>query len=85
MEWKIMKILPVVTSCILLSTVSSFSLAAGGQNQIQNPIFGEDCIETIPPGIDDGACEEMPAPAQSGVSVWFCDTTVVIICPEEEE
>ncbi len=80
-----MKILPVVTSCVLLSSVSSLSLAAGGQNQTQNPIFGEDCVETIPPGFDDGACEEMPAPAQSGVNVFFCDTTVVVICPEGDE
>ena len=46
---------------------------------------GDNCIETIPPGIDASACEESPAPGQSGVTVFFCDTTVVIICADENE
>jgi hypothetical protein len=68
----------------LLSLVASTTFAAGGKNQIQNPIFGEDCIEVMPPGSDFEACEESPAPGQSGVRVYFCDTTTIVICPEEE-
>ena len=79
-----MKTMSFVATFLLLSFFAASSFAAGGQNQIQNPIFGEDCIETIPPGVDAGACEEMPAPAQSGVNVYFCDTTTIVICPEEE-
>jgi len=69
---------------LLLSLVAAASFAAGGQNQIQNPIFGDNCIETIPPGLDAYACEESPAPGQSGVMVYFCDATVIVICTEEE-
>ena len=80
-----MRTLVKVTACMLLSLAVSSSFAAGGKNQIQNPIFGDDCIEMIPPGIDANACEESPAPGQSGVTVYFCDTTVVVVCPDEEE
>ena len=79
-----MKTIPLAATFVLISTFTNASFAAGGQNQIQNPIFGDDCIEAIPPGVDAGACEEMPAPAQSGVNVYFCDTTTIVICPEEE-
>jgi hypothetical protein len=72
-----------VAMYLLLTLLASVSFAAGGKNQIQNPIFGDNCVETIPPGIDASACEESPAPGQSGVTVFFCDTTVVIICSEE--
>ena len=70
---------------LLLSLIMSPTFAAGGKNQIQNPIFGDNCIETIPPGVDAEACEEMPAPAQSGVNVFFCDTTTIVICTDEED
>ena len=79
-----MKTIPIVATFILLGFSASSALAAGGQNQIQNPIFGDNCIETIPPGFDASACEEMPAPAQSGVNVFFCDTTTIVICTEED-
>ena len=79
-----MKTLVTWTIGMLLSLAVTASFAAGGQNQIQNPIFGEDCIETIPPGIDAYACEESPAPGQSGVKVFFCETTVIVICPDED-
>jgi hypothetical protein len=68
----------------VLSLLASPTFAAGGKNQINNPIFGEECIEVMPPGIDSEACEESPAPGQSGVKVYFCDTTTIVICPEEE-
>jgi hypothetical protein len=68
----------------VLGVVVSATFAAGGKNQINNPIFGEECVEVMPPGIDSEACEESPAPAQSGVKVYFCDTTTIVICPEEE-
>ena len=73
-----------LTTGLLLSLAFTVSFGAGGQNQIQNPIFGDDCIETIPPGIDAYACEESPAPGQSGVKVYFCETTVIVICPDED-
>lgn len=80
-----MKAFSKAASILLLSFAASVAVAAGGQNQIQNPIFGDNCIETIPPGFDASACEESPAPGQSGIMVYFCDTTVIVICSEEEE
>jgi len=68
---------------LLLGLIASASFAAGGQNQIQNPILGDNCVQTMPPGIDANACEEVPAPAQSGVNVFFCDVTTIIICEDE--
>lgn len=78
------KIFVRTMACAAIGLVSLAALAAGGQNQIQNPVFGDDCIETIPPGIDTNACEESPAPGQSGVKVFFCETTVIVICPDDE-
>lgn len=80
-----MKAFSKAATILMLSLVASVAVAAGGQNQIQNPIFGDNCIETIPPGFDASACEESPAPGQSGIMVYFCDTTVIVICSEEEE
>jgi hypothetical protein len=74
-----------LVACLLLSLVASASFAAGGKNQIQNPILGDNCVEAMPPGIDANACEEVPAPAQSGVNVFFCDTTTIIICEAEDD
>ena len=74
----------VAAACILLSLTAS-ALAAGGKNQIQNPIFGENCVATLPPGVDAYACEESPAPGQSGIVVFFCDTTVIVVCADEED
>ena len=83
--YSFMKTFSKIAIAFLLSLIVSASFAAGGKNQIQNPIFGDNCIETIPPGIDAFACEEAPAPGQSGVQVFFCDTTVIVICSEEED
>lgn len=80
-----MRKLLILAICVLFGVMSSASFAAGGKNQIKNPILGDNCVETIPPGIDASACEEVPAPAQAGVHVFFCDTTAVIICTDEEE
>lgn len=80
-----MNIFSKAATLLLLSLFASTVAAAGGKNQIQNPIFGDNCIETIPPGFDASACEESPAPGQSGVMVYFCETTVIVICSEEEE
>ena len=79
-----MRIIPIAAACIFFGLATS-SFAAGGKNQIQNPIFGDNCVETIPPGFDAYACEESPAPGQSGITVFFCDTTVVIVCSDEED
>jgi len=78
-----MKTFFIILTYLLFSLLASVSFAGGDKNQTQNPIFGDNCIETIPPGIDASACEEAPAPGQSGVKVYFCDTTVVIICADE--
>jgi hypothetical protein len=80
-----MKALSKTATFLFLSLAAAAVFAAGGQNQIQNPIFGDNCIETIPPGFDASACEESPAPGQSGIKVYFCDTTVIVICSEEED
>jgi hypothetical protein len=79
-----MKSILLAGTCLLFSLVVSVSFAAGGKNQIQNPILGDNCIEAFPPGIDANACEEVPAPSQAGVNVFFCDTTTVVICTDEE-
>ena len=60
-------------------------LANGGQNQTGNPIFGDDCVSMIPPGIDPDQCEVVPAPGQSGVMVYFCSVDGVIICSVERD
>ena len=80
-----MKFYSSVVISLLFSLFAFAVFAAGGQNQTQNPIFGDNCVETIPPGLEDTTCEEIPAPDQSGVRVLFCDTTTVVICTEEEE
>ena len=79
-----MRIAAIVTICVFLGLFASGSFAAGGQNQTANPIFGDGCVEVTPPGIDTENCEEVPAPPQSGVEVFFCDGTRIIICEEEE-
>lgn len=79
-----MRTMSIAVACILFGLYTG-AFAAGGQNQVQNPIFGDNCVETIPPGFDAYACEESPAPGQSGVQVYFCDTTVVVICSDEED
>ena len=68
---------------LLFALTTSVALAAGGQNQTQNPIFGDNCVEVAPPGIDETTCEEAPAPPQSGVQVFFCDSTTVIVCRDD--
>lgn len=80
-----MKTFFVTVTYLLFSFLVSVSFAGGDKNQTKNPIFGDNCIETIPPGIDASACEESPAPGQSGVKVYFCDTTVVVVCTDENE
>jgi hypothetical protein len=80
-----MKTSTIILTCLLFGLSTSAAFAAGGQNQTQNPIFGDNCVEVMPPGIDASACEESPAPAQSGVKVYFCDTTTVIVCQGEED
>jgi hypothetical protein len=79
-----MRTTAIALTCILFS-LSTSTFAAGGKNQTNNPIFGENCVETIPPGLDAYACEESPAPGQSGITVFFCDTTVVIVCADEDD
>ncbi len=75
----------LLLTALLISLLASPTFAAGGKNQTKNPIFGDNCVETLPPGVDAEACEEVPAPAQAGVTVFFCETTKIIICSDEEE
>lgn len=74
-----------LVTALLFGLIASVSFAAGGKNQIQNPILGDNCVQTMPPGIDANACEEVPAPPQSGVNVFFCDTTTIIVCEVEDD
>lgn len=80
-----MKTFLIIVTYLLFGLLTSIAFAEGGKNQAENPIFGDNCVETIPPGIDASACEESPAPGQSGMTVFFCDTTVVIICKDEDD
>ncbi len=80
-----MKIPFVALTALLFGLAASAAFGAGGQNQIKNPIFGDNCVEVMPPGIDAEACVESPAPAQSGVNVYFCETTTVIVCQDDTE
>jgi hypothetical protein len=80
-----MKVSFVALTCLLFGLFASAAFAAGGQNQTLNPIFGDDCVEVMPPGIDASACEESPAPGQSGIKVFFCETTTVVVCPDDGE
>ena len=70
---------------LLFCLTASAVFAAGGQNQTQNPIFGDNCVEVAPPGIDETTCEEAPASPQSGVKVFFCDSTTVIVCADKRD
>ena len=61
------------------------ALGAGGQNQEQNPIFGDDCVTITPPGISLENCEMSNAPSQSGIRVYFCLDEVIVLCPPEDD
>lgn len=68
-----------------LFVVPTLAFAQGGQNQHGNPIFDDDCVTITPPGIDLETCEASPAPPQSGIQVYFCDSQVVVLCPPEDD
>lgn len=70
---------------VLLSLFVSGSFAAGGKVQADNPIFGDDCVEVTAPGVDLDNCTQVPAPPQAGITVFFCDSTRVIVCGDEED
>ncbi len=74
----------LLLTTLLISLLASLSFAAGGKNQTQNPIFGDNCVETLPPGVDSETCEEVPAPPQAGVTVFFCESTKIIVCSDED-
>lgn len=73
---------------ILMWSLVAFSVgvvAQGGKEQVKNPIFEDGCVATIPPGFDLESCEEVPAPDQAGVEVFFCDQVLTVMCPAEDE
>lgn len=77
------KILAVFT---LLMATAGFVYASGGQVRFGNPVLDDDgCVLSIPEGIDVDACEEIIAPEQSGVQVYFCDgleITATLVCED---
>ncbi len=80
-----MRIPTVAASCVLMALSATGSFAEGDKNQTANPIFGDNCVEVTPPGIDLADCEQVPAPSQSGMDVFFCDGTRVVVCTDEED
>jgi hypothetical protein len=80
-----MKTPRLLATGLALALVAAGAYAAGGKNQTETPIFGDGCVEVTPPGIDLEECELVPAPPQSGMAVYFCSGTRVIICEAEEE
>ena len=85
-RYQMMRFWSIALSVVLACLPAGGALAEGGKVQDQNPIFGDDCVEMTPPGIDLDQCEQMPAPPQSGVEVFFCEgATRIIVCESQEE
>lgn len=71
---------------ITIGILAAFAvvMAAGGQNQWNNPIFSDGCVAQLPPGIDLNTCEESTANPVSGQVTLFCENiTVTVICPDD--
>ena len=64
--------------------LSCVALAAGGQNQWNNPIFADGCIATLPAGIDlEEDCED-PVSSPSGLKTYFCEGVIITVdCPDD--
>ena len=68
-------------TALLLATLCSVLLAAGGKNQWNNPIFSEGCVANLPVGIDLATCEAVPG---DGLIEYFCKGEVITVtCPDD--
>lgn len=63
--------------------VLSNAKAAGGQVQVGNPIFGDDCVAAIPAGLELTDCEEV-ASSPSGLQTFFVCGEITVICNSED-
>ena len=71
----------LITTLLLMLSINT--QAAGGKNQYNNPIFADDqCVATLPPGIDLDTCNTVPT--DSGLIQYYCNTTIFILCPDNE-
>ena len=73
---------------ILLLCIAMAAGAGGDKNRTASPILSPGdaaCVYTIPDNIDLAQCDEVPAPDHSGVSVWFCDETLTVLCDAESD
>jgi hypothetical protein len=72
-----------LTTALILTLFAPLALAAGGQNQWNNPNFAEDgCLVSLPAGIDRDTCEAVPA--DGGLVAYFCaDQTVFLLCEDD--
>ena len=69
----------------LLAVLISFGVfAEGGKNRAQNPVIADGCPDKMPRLVEDGLCDAVPAPDQSGVVVYFCGDSV-FVCGEDED
>ena len=76
-------ILGIILMCIVMA-----ASAGGDKNRTASPILSPGdaaCVYTIPDNIDLNQCESVPAPDQSGVSVWFCDEVLTVLCDAESD
>lgn len=58
-------------------------MAAGGQVQVNNPIFGEDCVASIPAGLELIDCE-LVASSPSGLQTFFVCGDIPVTCNSED-
>ena len=71
-----------IPTAMILTVFSSLALAAGGQNQWNNPIFADGCVAQLPVGIDLNTCEAVPA--SGGLVTYFCRGEVITVtCPDD--
>ena len=73
----------------IILLMAAFVVDAGGdKNRTASPILSPGdaaCVYTVPDNIDLDQCDEVPAPEQSGISVWFCDEVLTVLCDTESE
>ncbi len=66
--------------------ITGMAAASGGKVRFGNPVIDQDgCVLSIPEGIDVESCEEIEAPDQAGVNVYFCDgveITATLVCED---
>lgn len=65
------------------AAISYGIMGAGGQVQVNNPIFGEDCVATIPSGLELIDCEFV-ASSPSGLQTFFVCGDIPVTCNSED-